>query len=141
MKKITYYQYNELPNKVKNILLKEYDIDSELFEHSLSSAVVLDITDSVDCLKQYKLYMKKKGDIYERDPYKVPSDENFVKLYFGEYDDYDLAIPDIYICKNKNRAKELYNILQGLSYHDTFRQTYTRVELFDNVITVFGGSY
>lgn len=65
----------------------------------------------------------------------------FVKLYFGEYDGYDFEIPDIYICKNKNRAKELYNILQGLSYHDTFRQTYTSVELFDNVITVFGGSY
>ena len=60
MTKIEYYQYDKLPAKVKTILRKSYDIDSELFEHQGAQAVLLDISDSIDCVKQYKLYMSKR---------------------------------------------------------------------------------
>ena len=94
---------------------------------------------------ELKRYMARKGNIYALDPYKNPTYEQFIKLYFGEmFGDYRTwyATPEEYRCSNKNVAERLYNnILRHLKYHDTFNQRYCDVIVERSTVFVCHGDY
>lgn len=95
---------------------------------------------------ELKRYMARKGHTYDLDPYKKPTHDQFIKLYFGEKcEDYYCTYyvtPEEYRCSNKNVAERLYNnILQHLEYHDTFNQRYCDVTVERSTVFVCHGDY
>ena len=139
MKKIRGLEFEQLPLKVRCLLIREYGINSDCWSDGDFIAALLDINDSNDIDSQFKQYMSRKGPIYAWDTNKEPSAKKFREIYFG--DEYGWDIPSVYICENKKRAKDLYTIFKELAYHNTFLQTWVDVDLRDNVVLVFSGDY
>lgn len=92
-------------------------------------------------IEEYKNYMQKTGNTYDRDEYKHPTLAHFVELYFGDEEDFGYITPDRYRCTNTKVAEKLFSLLKNLAYHDTFNQKFCSVEQNRNYIEVTYGDY
>ena len=119
-------------NGEKISAINEYDV----FVCEISMADMEEIN------KKFSAYMKKSGKIYAIDPWKMPSVNQFFKLFFGDMDEEGFYIvPDWYICQDKKTANMFYSIAKNLKYHDKFNQVYCNVEKDGNTIKVMCGDY
>lgn len=101
----------------------------------------ISMADMEEINKEFSAYMKKSGKIYAIDPWKMPSVNQFFKLFFGDMEEGFYIVPDWYICQDKKTANMFYNIAKKLEYHDKFNQVYCSVKKDGNTIKVMYGDY
>lgn len=95
---------------------------------------------------EFRLFLNKKGRIYDMQPYKEPRLKDFVRYFFGLYDPDNEIDPwqmaTVYICENEEVAKEIErNFIRHLSYHDEIAKSYCSVRVEKNMIYVEYGDY
>lgn len=90
---------------------------------------------------EYKKFAACKGVVYEMSEFKNPSFSEFFKLYFGNTNEGFYIVPDMIICTQEKIANELAEFLTNLEYHDSFNQTFCKIEREGKVVIIINGEY
>jgi cytochrome b involved in lipid metabolism len=122
-----------LMEKFNMIIVEEYGNEFEILACKLTSQEV------EEAIKEFNLYMRKQGKVYDMDYYKEPSAKNFFMFYFGEEDyDYEYGeiykTPDIYILSDLETAERFYRLASFLEYHDKYSCDVTQEENFVDIV-------
>lgn len=93
-------------------------------------------------IKEYNRYRNREGEFYNKHPYESSCCRNFVKYYFGDYDEHgDYDTPTRFICTNKNVATRLLTILKDLEFHDSINKLFCVVEQDGKSINIVRGEW